>query len=91
MSAPSDHVPVKTAPIPAVTAATGLPVAEPGQSTTEFWGKTAVQIVTLGFALVTAYQGHDATTVGTAAFGIIAALEGVYAVSRSIRKKGTAG
>lgn len=70
-----------------------VPPAEPGFLTTEFWATQGGAAVTLGLTTATDFGLNltNAQRVDIAGIGalLIVVAEGVYAIARSIRKKGT--
>lgn len=83
-------------PPPVVVTPSPTPgAAEPGITTTEFWGKNAVQFLTVIFTLLAGF-GHPLSaeqqaTVLTQGAAVIAGLEAIYGAARSVRKRGTPG
>jgi hypothetical protein len=66
---------------------------EAGQTTTEFWGKCILQLVTALFAVAGAFGHGLGADQQIAILGVAGTLitvaEGSYALSRGIRKVGT--
>jgi len=68
---------------------------ERGYTTTEFWGKTAIQLLTAAIAMFTAFGRSSIDLTQQAAIlgmagTMVSLLEGVYIVARNYRKKGAA-
>lgn len=78
---------------------TPSPVAEPGYTTTEFWGKVLVQLIGLAVIVGPSFGWHvnvnaaDPATAATIQYvgGLLAIVvpELVYIISRSLRKAGS--
>ena len=60
---------------------------EKGKTTTEFWGKVAIQGVLGVLALAMIMKGDIDGPLLKVLIGAIAGLEGTYGIARSIRKK----
>ena len=88
-------LPIPSPPVVQPTA--GLPAAEPGYTTTEFWGKSAVEVFSVVFGIYVAAHPTSMTpaqkteVVALSAVIIPAVLEALYGFYRSWRKRGTPG
>lgn len=67
--------------------------AEPGYLTTEFWGSTISSLITVAIAAYVAFGGQVTDAQKAAVLGavgpVLAAIWGVYAIVRTIRKNAT--
>lgn len=90
MSSPKGHTPQD---VPLVTQTTGLPVAEPGTSTSEFKALVATAVAdALQTAIVFGVHLTPAQVqIIELDMGVISTVASLYILGRSLRKKGTAG
>lgn len=86
---PSQPVPAHLPPFPSQPVVIP-PAAEPGYTTTEFWGKVAVQAIGLLTLFGVIHLGSAQSDAVTGMVALVAP-ELVYAVARAVRKSGTSG